>query len=55
MNESRFLQTLCYQALERAIGELNAAQQAMYTDRDGNYPELSKVIDECIEKLRNEM
>ncbi len=55
MSEERILQSLRYQAIERAIGELNAAGQAIYADRDGNYDELAQVITECIEKLRDNM
>lgn len=55
MSEVTILQVLQDQALERAIGELNAALQTMRVDSNGEFPALAKVIQECIERLRSEM
>lgn len=55
MSEARILQTLRHQALQRAIGELMAARETMYLQDDGEYDSLDKVIQECIQKLQDNM
>lgn len=55
MSEITILKVLSDQAVERAIGELHAALQAMRADDNGEFPPYAKVIQECIQKLRDEM
>ncbi|HDL7189493.1 TPA: hypothetical protein PXN07_004066 [Yersinia enterocolitica] len=55
MSEVTILQTLQYQALQRAIGEMNAALETMREDDAGEYPLLAKVIEDCITKLKDNM
>lgn len=49
------LQTLQNQALQRAIGELNAALEAMRIEDDGEFPPLATVIQNCITTLKDNM
>lgn len=55
MGEATLLQTLRYQALQRAIGEMMAARETMYLQENGKYDPLDKVIQECIQKLKDNM
>lgn len=55
MGEATLLQTLRYQALQRAIGEMMAARETMYLQENGEYDPLDKVIQECIQKLKDNM
>lgn len=51
MSEAKILRTLRNQAWERAKGELQAVMQTFWgsdTNRDGQYKELSKAIDNFI-------
>lgn len=53
--EVTIMKTLRYQALQRAIGELNAALETMHVGEDGNFPPLGDVIQDCITTLKDNM
>ncbi|EPJ0400775.1 MULTISPECIES: hypothetical protein [Providencia] len=55
MSNATMLQVLRQQALQRAIGEMNAALETMLKDESGEYPALASVVQECIEKLKDNM
>ncbi len=53
MSDANTLQTLRNQALRRAVGELQAALEAIRIDDSGEWPECVKEIMECIEKIES--
>ena len=55
MGEATIMQTLRYQALQRAIGELMAARETMRLEENGDYDPLDKVIQDCITMLKDNM
>lgn len=55
MGEPTIMQTLRYQALQRAIGELMAARETMRLEENGEYDPLDKVIQDCITMLKDNM
>ncbi|WP_161985784.1 hypothetical protein [Ewingella americana] len=55
MGDVTIIQTLQYQALQRAIGEMNAALEAIRIEEDGEYSPLAEVIQDCITKLNDNM
>lgn len=55
MSNATMLQVLRQQALQRAIGEMNAALETMLKDESGEYPALAGIVQECIEKLKDNM
>lgn len=55
MGEATIMQTLQYQALQRAIGELNAALETMRAGENGDFPPLAGVIQDCITQLKDNM
>lgn len=55
MGDATILQTLQNQAIQRAIGELMAARETMRIEENGESHPLDKVIQECIQMLRDNM
>ncbi|EGG4120924.1 hypothetical protein SI35_23800 [Salmonella enterica] len=53
MSDVNTLQTLRNQSLRRAVGELQAALEAIRVDDSGEWPECVKEIMECIEKIES--
>ncbi|MDH2394346.1 hypothetical protein QDQ39_00815 [Providencia rettgeri] len=55
MSDQTILQVLRQQALQRAIGEMNAALETMLKDNNGEYPALAEILQDCIKTLKDNM